>query len=323
MSNPLHTTVAITGGCGYIGTQLVSRLISANHRVIVIDNLERENKTNIYSRAVFYNTDIRDINLHKIFQKEHPDCIFHLAASKSVTQSMETPKEFYDINVYGSSNVFSAAQRANVKRIIFPSTAGVYGNSVHLVPQRETDTTNPSSVYAQTKLVTENELLSLEKKGIEGIILRFANVYGQGGNEYAEGVIGLFIKSLLQDKGITLHGDGTQTRDFIYMDDLMELCLLIKQVQYDRIKALPIFNVSTGQTTSINMIITTISQALGIHPIIIHEPSAFIGQKSSILDSTRAKEILGWTAKTSLEDGIISTIAYYKSKQNNKVLHKN
>lgn len=298
----------ITGGAGYIGSRLARKLLKEKARVVIVDNLSGGLSANLPKGITFYNTDIRNKELFAIFQKEKPDVLFHMAASKSVNKSMENPKEFLSINVKGSANVFDAAEKANIKRIIFTSTAGVYGDSKRNTKQKESDRTNPSSVYAQTKLTTENDLLARRKRGIEAVVLRFANVYGPGGTSDIQGVIELFTKTLLARKPITIFGDGKQTRDFIYTDDLISLCVTLVSCDYTKLKANPILNVSTGDNISIREILRIISEKLHITPKVIYKPDAFIGQHDSQLDATLAKTTLAWSASTKLSEGIQKTI---------------
>lgn len=307
MSTPIKTIV-ITGGAGYIGSRLATTLINLGHRVVVIDNLSGGNKANLPKGIIFHKTDIRSEHIYAIFEKEQPEVLFHMAASKSVNKSMENPKEFQDINVAGSVNVFKAAAKAGIKRIVFTSTAGVYGNSNQRTKQTESDKLHPSSVYAETKLATEQELLRYIDSGTEGIILRFANVYGPGGTSDVQGVVELFAKTLLRNEPITIFGDGTQTRDFIYTDDLISFCELLVSSDYSKLKKNPIMNVSTGKSVSVLDMLHTIAKVLRITPKISYKKDAFIGQRDSLLDPTLAQNLLGWTAKTSLSDGIQKTI---------------
>ncbi len=308
MKQNIHATIAVTGGAGYIGSRLVIRLLDAGYRVIVIDDLSNGNKSNVDVRAIFYQTDIRDKAIREIFQKEKPTYLFHLAASKSVNKSMDNPAEFHDINVTGSANVFAAAHNAGIKRVIFTSSAGVYGDMLNNLKQKETDKLNPSSIYAQTKLDAENELKSYINKGTECIVLRFANVYGPGGKTDSRGVVEIFTKQLLQNKPITLHGTGMQTRDFIYTDDLIFLCMLLMSVDYQNIKVSPVFNVSTGIAVSVRQILDTIARTLGVTPKIIHAKDIFVGQTNSCLDPQLAESILQWRSTTTLQEGIKNTI---------------
>jgi UDP-glucose 4-epimerase len=308
----MHTkTIVITGGAGYIGSRLTIKLMSLGHRVIIIDNLSGGTIANLPKDIVFYNADICSGAIYTIFEKEKPDMLFHMAASKSVNKSMENPKEFHDINVVGSANVFAQATKAGIKRIIFTSTAGVYGNTTENTKQKESDKPHPSSIYAETKLATEQDLLAYINKGTEGIILRFANVYGPGGTSDVQGVVELFAKTLLRNEPITIFGDGTQTRDFIYTDDLISLCEILVSCDYAKLKNNPIINVSTGESVSVLDILHAISNVLHRTPQISYKADAFIGQRDSLLDPTLANSVLGWSAKTSLSEGIQKTVSSF------------
>jgi UDP-glucose 4-epimerase len=311
MNNSINTVI-ITGGAGYIGSRLANHLMHRGYRVVVIDNLSGSSKYNLDPRVIFYQKDIRDPQITEIFQKEKAFGLFHMAASKSARLSMEHPKEFEDVNVVGSHNVFVAATYAGIKRIIFTSTAGIYGDAINNIKQKETDQTHPSSLYAETKRITENELLTLARQGVEGIIMRFANVYGPGGTSDTKGVVEIFTRQIRENKPILIHGDGNQTRDFIYTDDLIDVCMLLLTCEYSIIKSSPIFNVSTGIAVSILDVLQSISRALGKSPSILYDAHAYIGQKESVLDPERALSILGWRARTPLDVGIKNTIASLK-----------
>lgn len=297
-------TVVITGGAGFIGSKLTAKLISLGYRVIVIDN----RRSDINLQAVFYHADIVTDDMTAIFKKENPFCVFHLAGAKSVTDSAKQPKLYEQVNTIGSKRVFDAAQDAHVTRIIFTSTAGVYGDSLNGKKQIESDALNPSSLYAQTKLEAEHYFPHIIKNGVEGIILRLANVYGADNHIGENGVVDKFIKALKSKTPIDIYGDGSQTRDFIYIEDVIDAMILAMKVDYKKIPYPPIINISSGRSVSILDLIEILATQSMINPKIIYHRDVHIGQRDSILDPSCALAALGWHAQTSLETWIIKAM---------------
>lgn len=308
---PEQQTVIVTGGAGYIGTPLTHALIALGYRVVVIDDLSQGYATNVHKNAVLLPLNILSPELTAIFQKEKPVCVFHLAASKSVTESVKNPEQFYTTNVVGSKNVIDAAYESGIKRVIFTSTAGVYGDTKDGRLQKETDALHPSSPYAETKRETETYLLDLNARGMDNVIVRFANVYGPGGNASIESVIHVFIRKLMEDQNILIHGDGNQTRDYVYIADLVQACIACINAPKASKKSVPIYNVSTGKPASVLAVLSIIAGLLKKTPRVTYIPDAFIGQKSSLLDPAKTNQELGWTAKVSLEEGIKKTFASF------------
>jgi UDP-glucose 4-epimerase len=311
----MKKTIVITGGAGYIGSKLIDKLISGGMRVVVIDNLSYGSQKNINDKAVFYKLDIMSPEIFDILKTEKPDVIIHLAASKDVASSLKNPVEFTRINILGSVNVINCAYQLGIKKIIFTSTAGVYGNNLNGEKQKESQATNSSSPYAWTKLAIEEYITYMNKNcGMNGIILRFANVYGLGGISQYKSVVNIFVDKLINNQNIIIHGDGKQTRDFIYIDDLIDLCKLLIDSDPIIINESPIFNVSTGIEVSIMQLLETILRSVKTNPQIVFENTIFSGQKRSILDTEKTKKVLGWHSKTSLEDGIKKIIEHYQYK---------
>lgn len=303
----------ITGGAGYIGSKLAEALLSAGYRVVVIDDLSQGYTSNLSDRVVFIPMNILSPSLSEVFRKEWPMCVFHLAASKSVTESVKNPKQFYITNVVGSKNVIDAAYATGITRVIFTSTAGVYGDTTNGRLQLESDTPNPSSPYAETKLETEKYLLQMNAKGMDNVIVRFANVYGPGGEASIESVVHVFIRTLLSDRNVQVHGKGDQTRDYIFIDDLVEACVACIHAPNTTKTDSPIYNVSTGKPASVLDVLTSIATILKKEPHITYVSDAFIGQQSSLLDPSKTKTRLGWVSEVSLEEGIKKTIESIKN----------
>lgn len=308
-TKPNH--ILITGGAGYIGSKLAMQLLTLGNTVSVIDDLSTGLLSNIPDNVKFYQEDINTFSFDNLFSSEKPDCIFHMAASKSVNDSLKNPEKFRKNNIDGSKRVIDAALKHEIKKFVFTSTAGVYGDVISVEGQKESDKLNPSSFYAETKLEIERYILEKNAVGLNGIIVRFANVYGSGGKSDLKGAINTFIESLMTNTEIYIHGDGTQTRDFVHIDDLISLCLLLITSNPDLENDTPIYNVSTGLDISINRLIEIISAYFHKSPNLIYKPDIFAGQMSSKLSIEKTKRILGWSAQKSLINGIAEMVTAY------------
>lgn len=291
------STCLVTGGAGFIGSHLVNRLINDGHKVIVIDNLSEGKKENLNPKAKFYKLDICD--LEKIIPLfKGIDYVFHLAAIPRVSLSVEKPIETHRVNVDGTLSVLYASYKNNVKRFIFASSSSVYGNQKTL-PLKETMIPNPLSPYGLQKLIGEMYCrLFSNLYGLETVSLRFFNVYGPGMNP--EGAyalaIGKFLKLKKEGKPLTIYGDGKQTRDFIFIDDVIEALVLVMKSK--KIGNGEVINISYGKNYSINYVAKLIGGKKIYLPPRKGEPKHTLG------DNFLAKKLLNWQPKTSLEEGI-------------------
>lgn len=233
---------------------------------------------------------------------ESVDGIFHCAARISVPESIEKPEEYYRTNVVGTDNVIGAALK---KKIVFSSSAAVYGESSHAV--KEDETLNPKSPYAENK--RDGEVL-LEKTGVPHVALRYFNVYGPGQSPEYAGVITAFIRRALAHEDIVIFGDGNQVRDFIFVDDVAEANIKAMEYQGEKFE---VFNIATGTQTSINDLARTIINLTGSRSKIHYDSPRPGDIVYSQADVSKAKNILGWQAKVSLEEGLKKTIAYYSA----------
>lgn len=291
------STCLVTGGAGFIGSHLVNRLINDGHRVIVIDNLSEGKKENLNHKAKFYKLDI--CNLKKIMPLfKGIDYVFHLAAIPRVPLSVEKPIETHKVNVDGTLNVLYASYKNNVKRFIFASSSSVYGNQKTL-PLKETMIPNPLSPYGLQKLIGEMYCrLFSNLYGLQTVSLRFFNVYGPRMNP--EGAyalaIGKFLKLKKEGKPLTIYGDGKQTRDFIFIDDVIEA--LVLSMKSKKIGNGEVINISYGKNCSINYVAKLIGGKK------IYLPPRKGDPKHTLGDNSLAKKLLNWQPKTSLEEGI-------------------
>ena len=299
--------ISVTGGAGFIGSHLVDRLIKDGHTVQVIDNLYTGNKDFVNPKAEFIEMDIRDLGLYSVLEEFRPDYIYHQAAQTEVTTSMSNPMLDCDINLMGLINLLNAAVKLGIKKFLMPSSAAVYGN-LNTLPLDETMTGNPSSFYGLTKLTAEHYLrIYHESFGLKYICYRYSNVFGpRQGNEGGGGVISIFAKAISQDSPITIYGDGNQTRDFIFVDDVVEANILGMKSQVNGI-----YNVSTNIASSINLLVDEFRNISHKNINVIYENSRLGDIKDSVLATNKSEEDLLFKAKYSLHDGLIKTYAYF------------
>ena len=301
--------ITVTGGAGFIGSHLVDRLIEDGHTVQVIDNLYTGNKEFVHSKAQFVELDIRDPKLYSVLEEFRPDYIFHEAAQTEVSTSMSDPMLDCDINLMGLINLLNAAVKLDVKKFLMPSSAAVYGK-LDTLPLNEEMIGNPSSFYGLTKLTTEHYLrIYHEAFGLPYICYRYSNVFGpRQGNGGEGGVISIFAKAIVQGSPIIIYGDGKQTRDFIYVDDVVEANILGMQHQVTGI-----YNVSTGISSSVNLLVDEFRNISGKDIEVVYDKPRLGDIRDSVLATDKSEKELLFTAKYNLHDGLIKTYEYFKT----------
>ena len=301
--------ICVTGGAGFIGSHLVDRLIEDGHTVQVIDNLYTGNKEFVHSKAQFVELDIRDPKLYSVLEEFHPDYIFHEDGQTEVSTSMSDPMLDCDINLMGLINLLNAAVKLDVKKFLMPSSAAVYGN-LDTLPLNEEMIGNPSSFYGLTKLTTEHYLrIYHESFGLPYICYRYSNVFGpRQGNGGEGGVISIFAKAIVQGSPIIIYGDGKQTRDFIYVDDVVEANILGMQHQVTGI-----YNVSTGISSSVNLLVDEFRNISGKDIEVVYDKPRLGDIRDSVLATDKSEKELLFTAKYNLHDGLIKTYEYFKT----------
>lgn len=301
--------ITVTGGAGFIGSHLVDRLIEDGHTVQVIDNLYTGNKEFVHSKAQFIELDIRDPKLYSVLEEFRPDYIFHEAAQTEVSTAMSDPMLDCDINLMGLINLLNAAVKLDVKKFLMPSSAAVYGN-LDTLPLNEEMIGNPSSFYGLTKLTTEHYLrIYHEAFGLPYLCYRYSNVFGpRQGNGGEGGVISIFAKAIVQGSPIIIYGDGKQTRDFIYVDDVVEANILGMQHQVTGI-----YNVSTGISSSVNLLVDEFRNISGKDIEVVYDKPRLGDIRDSVLATDKSEKELLFTAKYNLHDGLIKTYEYFKT----------
>lgn len=289
--------VLITGGAGFIGSHVSDLLIEKGYNVVVVDNLSSGCDSNLNKRAKFYNLDINSPELEKVFKENKIDYIFHFAAQANVSFSTKFPTIDATENILGSINILTLAKKYGVKKFIPASTAAVYGVPKHLPVDEEHDTTC-LSFYGISKLTMEKYT---ELFGVDYIIFRFANVYGPRQSAHGEaGVVAIFADKMKKNEDITIHGDGEQTRDFVYVTDIAQACLAAIESDVKN----QIINVSTDKAISINKLYELMADKYDYKKAPIHGEERFGDIKHSILDNKKCIQLLKTEPKTSIEDGL-------------------
>jgi len=298
--------VLVTGGAGFIGGHLISKLLEKGYRVIVLDNFYSGKLENLRPHLKNDNFEVvkGDVRDRKIVEHivEGVDKVVHLAALIDVEQSVSDPFETHDVNVNGTLNILGEIGKKGVERFVFASSTAVYGEARQL-PLEENCSLNPASPYAASKVCAENYCEAFRRSyGLDFVVLRYFNVYGPGQqhNPYS-GVIVKFLRNALGNKPLTVFGEGEQTRDFVYVDDVVEATMLA----LERRNALgEIFNVCTGVPISINKLVLMVREATARSPKVIYGAPRKGDIKESYGEPVKAKEILGFEAKVSLRDGL-------------------
>jgi len=294
--------VLITGGAGFIGAALANRLVELGHHVRVIDDLSAGDPGRLDPRISFTRGDVRDVpKLWTLLQGV--DCVYHLAARVSVPESVLYPREYNEVNVGGTVSLMEAIRDVGVRRVILTSSGAVYGEQEEQ-PVREDFKPNPQSPYAVSKLASEYYVNTLGVLyGIETVILRVFNTYGPGQFipvSHAP-VIPQFMKQALQGGTLVIFGDGNQTRDFVYIDDVVD-ALVAAATAPNLNRA--IINVGSGQETSINELARKVAEVTKQKVHIIYNKAESGGVSRLVADLSRAREKLGFKPKVSIEEGL-------------------
>ena len=304
--------VLVTGGFGFIGSHIVDTLIRNKYEVAVYDNLSTGSVNNVHSKVKFFIESVEDeATLEKAMKTFKPNYVVHQAAQVSVQQSISDIKNDALINIMGTINVIKFSLKYDVKKIVFASSAAVYGNSI-VTPISVSDPTHPLSPYGLSKKTAEDYLkLAKDLYDLDYAILRYSNVYGPRQTTSGEGgVISIFTNQVINNEEPVIYGDGFQTRDFIYVEDVASANL--KALRYDGSGT---FNISSTTSTSINQLLSVI-QTFGKQDIFpIYKPAKNGDIKESLLSNNKSIQLLDWQPVFSLEKGLANTYEYY-IKQN-------
>jgi len=314
-----NSRILVTGGAGFIGSHMVDKLIETDAEVTVLDNLDTGKMENIAqheknSNFNFVKGDIRNLQLVKQLVKD-TDAVINLAAIASVQRSIENPLLVNDVNVIGTLNLLKASVEGNVKRFIQASSAAVYGDAQAL-PVREDFNPMPLSPYAVSKLATDNYALVFNHVyGLETVCLRFFNVYGprQANNPYS-GVITIFANEILAHRPPRIFGDGEQTRDFVFVEDVISATMLALT---EKNAVGEIFNVASGKATSLNKIVQILQKIMGENLKPVHDKPREGDIRHSYASTEKARTILGYDPMFSLEEGLRELVRHMTNSVEN------
>jgi UDP-glucose 4-epimerase len=305
--------ILVTGGAGFIASQVADAFLADGHQVAIIDNFETGFRQNLPSPAQFYEVDIRDADaVARICDEFGPEAVCHHAAQLDVRKAVSDPAYDADINILGSLNVLLHTTRVGAKRFIFSSSGGACYGEPQQLPVPETHPANPESPYGLTKYAFEHYLRIWHGlHGIVPIVLRYANVYGPRQTAHGEaGVVAIFAGLLLQNKPPKIFGDGTMTRDYVYVGDVVEANRRALTLNDGAV-----LNIGTGVQTSTREVFEAVREAIGSGPT---EPEMLperAGEVHNIcLDNSRAREVLGWSPQVDFREGVRRAVAWQREQ---------
>lgn len=304
--------ILVTGGAGFIGSQIADAYIEQGHSVTIIDNLSTGKKKNINPRATFHQADLREADaIKKVLDRGKFDVVNHQAAQIDVRKSVADPGYDASVNIVGMLNLLQAALQSGVKKVIFASSGGaIYGEQDYF-PADEQHPTRPISPYGIAKLTTEHYLFYYKTVyGLDYVNLRYANVYGPRQNPEGEaGVVSVFTTRMLRNEPAFINGDGKQTRDYVYVGDVVKANVLALNV-----KGSDSFNVGTGVETDVVTLFQHLQKLTGTTIQQKHAEAKKGEQLRSVLTPEKIGRVLGWGPSVTLEEGLKRTVEFFRKQ---------
>lgn len=309
------TSFLVTGGAGFIGSHLCDRLLAEGHRVVAVDDLSTGRIANLSeargygNEFTFFNMDIRAEGLLSLFERHRPEVVMHLAAQAGVRPSVEDPTHDAAVNVMGLLNVMECAARTGVRKVVYAASGGTLYGEPRRLPVKETANGRPTSPYGISKKVAIDYLAYYEHaQGIGFTALALANVYGPRQDPHGEaGVVAIFASKMLARDTLTIFSDGNQTRDYVFVDDVVHAFALAADRADGRL-----INIGTGLETSVTGIYRMLAQIIGFQVQPGYGPAPPGDQRRSALDPSLAEQELGWRPWTHLEDGLAETVSFMR-----------
>ncbi|MVO97956.1 NAD-dependent epimerase/dehydratase family protein [Paenibacillus lutrae] len=300
----------VTGGAGFIGSHLSEALVRDGHEVHILDNLSSGKKEWVPPGSTLHQTDLTQPEAAGLIGQLRPEVVFHLAAQADVQRSIADPALDADVNITGTVRLLEACRKHGAGRFVFASTSGVYGDSSSPLLSEDAPAA-PLSYYGQSKLAAEGYIRIFNRLyGLPYTILRYGNVYGPRQTPKGEGgVVAVFMERLRQNLPLGIHGDGEQTRDFIYVRDVVEANLSAASAPGSGV-----YHVSTGRPTTIRRIAELLGDFRGQEVPIHFTPPRPGDIRHSCLDNTRAKQSLGWSPRFRVEEGLLDTYTSFLGK---------
>ena len=302
-------SVLVTGGAGFIGSHVAEMFLEKGNEVVVVDNLSSGHRKNIPDGAQFYELDIRHDQFSKLIASIRPSVICHLAAQMDVRKSVGDPVMDADINVIGTLRLAKAAMEADTEIVIFASTGGAIYGEQESFPADENHPKRPVSPYGTAKYCAEQYLgLYARTGGAKCVFLRFANVYGPRQDPHGEaGVVAIFSRMMLSGQTPIIFGDGGQTRDYVYVQDVARAHVLAVEKQITGA-----VNIGTGIETDVNQLAELIAEYCNYEGKTRYAPQRPGEQRRSCIDPSLAERVLGWRPEYSLREGLGSTVEYFR-----------
>jgi UDP-glucose 4-epimerase len=301
--------ILVTGGAGFIGSHVAELFIDSGHRVVIVDDLSTGRQSNLPAKADFEQFDIREPAIEILIEGFRPDVVAHLAAQIDVRKSVADPILDADINVGGTVRIARAATRAGCRKIIFASTGGAIYGEQDSFPASEAHACRPVSPYGTAKFCAEQYLAHFERAGgPKAVCLRFANVYGPRQDPHGEaGVVAIFCRKLLAGEPPVIYGDGSQTRDYVFVGDVARAFTLALEAEVSGV-----FNIGTGLETDVNQLARGLGEACGFTGDPIYEPAREGEQFRSCIDPSLAATELAWTPEVDLSSGLARTVRAFR-----------
>lgn len=308
---PKYKTALVTGGAGFIGSHIADALVRRRIRVYVVDDLSTGNTKNLNPNVHFTKLSISNPQFITYLKKVKPDVIFHCAAQVNLRNSLIDPPSDATTNILGTINIAHTAAQIGVKKIIYSSTGGALYPETEKIPSSEKIPPQPSSPYGISKRAAEMYLhYEYYVHGIPYVALRYANVYGPRQNAKGEaGVITIFANQMLSGQPVTIFGNGKQTRDYVYVDDVVRANLLAMNRA-----VIGEFNIGTGRETDVNTLFKKMSKLTSYALPALYTPFIPGEMMRSALDARKARQQLGWVPKIKLEEGLEKTVSWFAKK---------
>ena len=302
--------IAVTGGAGFIASQIADACLAAGHEVVVLDDLSNGKRENVPAEARFYQVDIRSDEAAEVLRRERPQVLSHHAAQMDVRRSVAEPGFDADVNVLGTINLLEAARVAGVERILFASSGGAVYGEQSVFPAPESHPIHPLSPYGITKATGEYYLSFYHAvHGIPYVALRYANVFGPRQDPHGEaGVVAILCERLLGGEAPKIYGDGKQTRDYVFVGDVVRANLAALDSDFVG----PV-NVGTGVETDVNALCALLQEAAGTDLAPEHAPARAGEQLRSVVANDLARDVLGWRPEVALGEGLGRTLAHIRS----------